>query len=213
MAGGEVLFIKFTKQIGEMAANEDNSWKTPVFRQIVVTKIQTEVQNCGMPMSRSSMEVESHIFQKAKTKDEYLGFIARLFLHLRKNYRKKGTGTGGATIGQGVRQHIADQINALQTFARQGANPDMVAGMSAGPAAQMQKMQGQVVQQGQQIPPEKCEPGSSTPNSPRKQYSDDDDSDSSDDCLKDLWDEALREARLASNLSDDLSKSQEFSQR
>ncbi|XP_059481621.1 crossover junction endonuclease EME1-like [Neocloeon triangulifer] len=61
---------------------------------------------------------------------------------------------------------------------------------------------------------ENGKPISSSPNSLRKQHSDEDEdaSDSSDDCLKDLWEEALREADGASNLSDDLSKSQDISQ-
>ncbi|XP_059483853.1 mediator of RNA polymerase II transcription subunit 15 isoform X2 [Neocloeon triangulifer] len=120
-----------------MAANEDNSWRTPAFRQSVVTKIEEAIRNSGMPTSRNSMEMESHVFQKAKNKEEYLGFVARLILHVRELNAKKGTGTGGAPI-QGVGQ---------------GANPHMVTGMSAGPGTQMQQMQGQVTQQGQQIAP------------------------------------------------------------
>lgn len=30
------------------------------------------------------MEMENHVFQKAKNKDEYLGFVARLILHVRE---------------------------------------------------------------------------------------------------------------------------------
>lgn len=34
--------------------------------------------------SKSAIEMESHVFQKAKTKDQYLGFVARLILHVRE---------------------------------------------------------------------------------------------------------------------------------
>lgn len=32
--------------------------------------------------------MENHVFQKAKTKDQYLGFVARLILHVREMSEK-----------------------------------------------------------------------------------------------------------------------------
>ncbi|XP_065353647.1 mediator of RNA polymerase II transcription subunit 15-like isoform X1 [Cloeon dipterum] len=145
-----------------MAANEDNSWRTPAFRQSVVAKIDEAIRVSGMPTTRNSIEMESHVFQKAKNKEEYLGYVARLILHVREMNSKKGThataGGAGASI-QGVGQGIPDPINALQTLARQGANPLMVTGMpgAGGQMQQMppgQQMAGQVAQQAQQqMPP------------------------------------------------------------
>lgn len=37
-----------------------------------------------MQTSKNSMEMENHVFQKAKTKEEYLAFVARLILHIRE---------------------------------------------------------------------------------------------------------------------------------
>lgn len=42
------------------------------------------VARSGMPTSKNSMEMENHVFQKAKTKEEYLAFVARLILHIRE---------------------------------------------------------------------------------------------------------------------------------
>lgn len=42
------------------------------------------IRQSRMPTSRNSMEMENHVFQKAKTKEEYLGLVARLILHVRE---------------------------------------------------------------------------------------------------------------------------------
>lgn len=42
------------------------------------------IRQSRMPTSRNSMEMENHVFQKAKSKEEYLGFVARLILHVRE---------------------------------------------------------------------------------------------------------------------------------
>lgn len=42
------------------------------------------IRQAGTQSQRNSMEMENHVFQKAKTKEEYLGFVARLILHVRE---------------------------------------------------------------------------------------------------------------------------------
>lgn len=37
-----------------------------------------------MPTSKNSAEMENHVFQKAKSREEYLGYVARLILHVRE---------------------------------------------------------------------------------------------------------------------------------
>nr|CAI5841496.1 unnamed protein product [Callosobruchus analis] len=63
---------------------DENNWRTPAFRQSVVAKIDEAIRSSGMNPSRNSLEMESHVFQKAKNKEEYLGFVARLILHVRE---------------------------------------------------------------------------------------------------------------------------------
>ncbi|PSN43410.1 hypothetical protein C0J52_02626 [Blattella germanica] len=101
-----------------MAADE-SSWRTAAFRQSVVAKIDEAIQRSGMPTSKNSLEMENHVFQKAKTKEEYLGFVARLILHVREMNSKKGA-TGMGVPGAGGGQAAQDPINALQNLARQG---------------------------------------------------------------------------------------------
>ncbi|KAL1512579.1 hypothetical protein ABEB36_002151 [Hypothenemus hampei] len=91
----------------------------------------------GMNTSRNSLEMENHVFQKAKNKEEYLSFVARLILHVREMNSKKGQ--QGATNGApGPPQHqgpcLPDPINALQNLASQGSRNAMV-GMAGPPQA------------------------------------------------------------------------------
>ncbi|KAJ9595965.1 hypothetical protein L9F63_012858, partial [Diploptera punctata] len=83
------------------------------------------IQKSGMPTSKNSVEMENHVFQKAKTKEDYLGFVARLILHVREMNSKKGT-TGMGVPGGGGGQAAQDPINALQNLARQGTGNQMM---------------------------------------------------------------------------------------
>ncbi|XP_025995566.1 mediator of RNA polymerase II transcription subunit 15 [Solenopsis invicta] len=47
-----------------------------------------------MCTSKNSIEMENHVFQKAKSKEEYLGTVARLILYLRDS-KKSATGNAG----------------------------------------------------------------------------------------------------------------------
>uniref|UniRef100_A0A6B2EAP3 Mediator of RNA polymerase II transcription subunit 15 n=1 Tax=Phlebotomus kandelakii TaxID=1109342 RepID=A0A6B2EAP3_9DIPT len=103
--------------------SEDNSWRTPSFRQNVVAKINEAIQTSGMNTNKSSIEMENHVFVKARNKDEYLSFVARLILHVREMNTKnkmQGTGGGGDVSNTGG---MPDPINALQNLASQGSRP------------------------------------------------------------------------------------------
>ncbi|XP_050464914.1 mediator of RNA polymerase II transcription subunit 15-like [Cataglyphis hispanica] len=107
----------------------DDSWKTQSFRQSVIAKIDEAIQVSGMPTSKNSIEMENHVFQKAKSKEEYLGFVARLILHVREMNTKKAQ-TGNAPGNTGTNnQGMPDPIGALQTLARQGTGNNQMMGM------------------------------------------------------------------------------------
>jgi mediator of RNA polymerase II transcription subunit 15 len=61
---------------------DDDVWRTPGFRLHVVNKIDAAIAQSGMPISMNSLELENCVFLRAKTKDEYLNFVARLLLHV-----------------------------------------------------------------------------------------------------------------------------------
>ncbi|XP_057327713.1 mediator of RNA polymerase II transcription subunit 15-like [Microplitis mediator] len=112
---------------------EETSWRTQTFRQSVITKIDEAIQKSGMPTAKNSIEMENHVFQKAKTKEEYLGFVARLILHVREmNSRKNAAGVAAAGGVAPGTQGMQDPIGALQTLARQGTGNNQVMSMAGG---------------------------------------------------------------------------------
>lgn len=113
----------------------DDSWRTHAFRQNVVTKIEEAIRASGMNTSRNSIEMENHVFQKARNKEEYLGFVARLILHVREMNSKKGQQGAMNGVPGGQQQQppgMPDPINALQNLASQGSRNPMV-GMAGPP--------------------------------------------------------------------------------
>lgn len=111
-------------------STDENSWRTQNFRQSVVAKLDEAVQMSGVSTAKNSVEMESHVYQKAKTKEEYLGFIARLIFHVREmNNSKKGTGNIGPGSASNGNQGMPDPIGALQTLARQGTGNNQMIGM------------------------------------------------------------------------------------
>uniref|UniRef100_A0A182IZN3 Mediator of RNA polymerase II transcription subunit 15 n=1 Tax=Anopheles atroparvus TaxID=41427 RepID=A0A182IZN3_ANOAO len=123
---------------------EDNSWKTSNFRQSVVNKINEAIQQTGMTSSKNGIEMENHVFHKARNKDEYLGFVARLILHVREmNNKHKNQQNAAAAAQQQAQQEaggnanqqgvgMPDPINALQNLASQGTRPQMMGQMGPG---------------------------------------------------------------------------------
>uniref|UniRef100_A0A1L8DHB7 Mediator of RNA polymerase II transcription subunit 15 n=2 Tax=Nyssomyia neivai TaxID=330878 RepID=A0A1L8DHB7_9DIPT len=131
---------------------EDNSWRTPPFRQNVVAKINEAIQSSGMNTTKSSIEMENHVFVKARNKDEYLSFVARLILHVREMNTKnkmQGTGGGGDVNNTGG---MPDPINALQNLASQGSRPQQQMMGMGGPQGAGGPMGGPGGPQGNNIP-------------------------------------------------------------
>lgn len=91
-------------------------WRTQSFRQSVIARIDEAIRQYGMNTSRNSIEMENHVYMKAKTREEYLGFVARLILHVREMNSKKT----GMQAGQPQAGGMPDPINALQNLASQG---------------------------------------------------------------------------------------------
>ncbi|CAL7946877.1 unnamed protein product [Xylocopa violacea] len=118
-------------------ATDENSWRTQSFRQSVIAKIDEAVQISGMPTTKNSVDMENHVFQKAKTKEEYLGFVARLILHVRELNTKKGAGGAAPGTANSGNQGMPDPIGALQTLARQGTGNNQMMNMS-GPGSNPQ---------------------------------------------------------------------------
>uniref|UniRef100_A0A0A9Z2G0 Mediator of RNA polymerase II transcription subunit 15 n=1 Tax=Lygus hesperus TaxID=30085 RepID=A0A0A9Z2G0_LYGHE len=110
-------------------------WRTHQFRQSVVQKIDEAIQRSGMATVKKGSEMETHVYQKAKTKEEYLSFVARLILHVRELNTKKGGMMSGNTG-----PNMQDPINALQNLARSGSGNQMMTGGLQPPPQQQSPM-------------------------------------------------------------------------
>ena len=70
-------------------------------------------------MTKSSVEMENHVFMKAKSREEYLALVARLILHV-KDMNSQRERQSRAAPGGMPQVGMQDPINALQTLAMQG---------------------------------------------------------------------------------------------
>lgn len=79
-------------------AEDPNEWQSKSSRQKAIQHIEEAIRVSGNPTNKTSSEMESHVFQRAKTRDEYLGFLGRLILLIKKH------------------KHSGDPMNALQSL-------------------------------------------------------------------------------------------------
>ncbi|XP_077995401.1 uncharacterized protein LOC144448914 isoform X6 [Glandiceps talaboti] len=126
-----------------------------------MAQIEEAVRAAGNPTSKSSMEMENHVFQKAKTREEYLALVARLILHVRDiNSKKEAEGKArqqaAAAAAAAAAASAQDPMSALQgltAMAQQQSRPQpstMQPAQVPAPTQQLQKMAQQQQQQLQQ---------------------------------------------------------------
>uniref|UniRef100_A0A671DM65 Mediator of RNA polymerase II transcription subunit 15 n=1 Tax=Rhinolophus ferrumequinum TaxID=59479 RepID=A0A671DM65_RHIFE len=58
-------------------SGQETNWRSAAFRQKLVSQIEDAMRKAGVAHSNSSKDMESHVFLKAKTRDEYLSLVAR----------------------------------------------------------------------------------------------------------------------------------------
>ena len=69
----------------------DSMWQTPVFREAISQRLVEAIRIYGNATCMESSKMESHVFQKSNSREEYLETSARIIVYLRKmNVRKNG---------------------------------------------------------------------------------------------------------------------------
>ena len=63
---------------------QDNQWQTEAFRHRMVRKLEEAIRDSGCSTDRNAVELERQVFSRANTEEEYLGYVARLILHVRR---------------------------------------------------------------------------------------------------------------------------------
>ncbi|KAM9527073.1 mediator of RNA polymerase II transcription subunit 15 isoform 4-T4 [Guaruba guarouba] len=126
----------------------ETDWRSTTFRQKLVSQIDDAMRKAGVAHNKSSKDMESHVFMKAKTREEYLSLVARLIIHFRDIHNKKSQAS------------VSDPMNALQNLT--GGPPAGAPGMGMASRAQGAPMSGmsgigpmgqQMSLPGQQQPP------------------------------------------------------------
>ncbi|XP_050428574.1 mediator of RNA polymerase II transcription subunit 15 isoform X2 [Adelges cooleyi] len=115
--------------------SDDDTWRTPNFRQNVVNKIDEAISQSGMPTTKNSLEMENHVFMKAKSKDEYLSFVARLLLHVSGRDMRAGNQMMNINQNPGT----VNATTLLQTLSNRPQTQNKLPGqmtMGAGPMNQ-----------------------------------------------------------------------------
>ncbi|XP_049620560.1 mediator of RNA polymerase II transcription subunit 15 isoform X2 [Suncus etruscus] len=85
-------------------SGQETDWRSAAFRQKLVSQIEDAMRKAGVAHSKSSKDMESHVFLKAKNRDEYLSLVARLIIHFRDIHNKKSQAS------------VSDPMNALQSL-------------------------------------------------------------------------------------------------
>nr|XP_020016308.1 mediator of RNA polymerase II transcription subunit 15 isoform X2 [Castor canadensis] len=82
-------------------SGQETDWRSAAFRQKLVSQIEDAMRKAGVAHSKSSKDMESHVFLKAKTRDEYLSLVARLIIHFRDVHPMNALQslTGGPSAG------------------------------------------------------------------------------------------------------------------
>uniref|UniRef100_A0A667WN29 Mediator of RNA polymerase II transcription subunit 15 n=1 Tax=Myripristis murdjan TaxID=586833 RepID=A0A667WN29_9TELE len=143
----------------------DSDWRSPQFRQKVVAQIEEAMRKAGTPHTKSSTDMENHVYVKAKSREEYLSLVARLIIHFRDIHKKAhggpdpmnaltnltGVGGGPGAMGMGPRPTGAP-VGGMGAMGQMQIGQHAMAGVAGNPQArgpgQMQMQQ--IVQQQQQ---------------------------------------------------------------
>ncbi|XP_048199388.1 mediator of RNA polymerase II transcription subunit 15 isoform X6 [Perognathus longimembris pacificus] len=137
-------------------SGQETDWRSAAFRQKLVSQIEDAMRKAGVAHSKSSKDMESHVFLKAKTRDEYLSLVARLIIHFRDIHNKKSQASVSAQLQlqqvalqqqqQQQQQQFQQQQAALQQQQQQQQQQ-----FQAQQSAMQQQFQAVVQQQQQQL--------------------------------------------------------------
>ncbi|XP_065216792.1 mediator of RNA polymerase II transcription subunit 15-like isoform X1 [Planococcus citri] len=110
-----------------MNAGDDNSWRTNTLRLDIVKRFEEAVQKSGVSMAKSCMDIENHIFQNTKTKEDYLNKASIMITRIGQMNPNARAGVAGGQPMQSATPTLQDPMHALKamTHSNTGANQTM----------------------------------------------------------------------------------------
>jgi len=140
-----------------MGQQGTQEWQTEVFRSSLVRKLEEAIRESGNPTQKPAPDMERQVFMRAKTKEEYLSFIARLILHVRQQSSGGPQGGGSADLGDlgmsqqpNMQQQQQQQQQQMQMQQQQQQQGQMRMMQGGGQQPMMQQGGGMSMQQQQQ---------------------------------------------------------------
>uniref|UniRef100_A0A3B3HED2 Mediator of RNA polymerase II transcription subunit 15 n=1 Tax=Oryzias latipes TaxID=8090 RepID=A0A3B3HED2_ORYLA len=129
----------------------DSDWRSTQFRQKVVAQIDEAMRKAGPGTTthKSGTDMENQVYNKAKTRDEYLSLVARLIIHFRDIRKKEalsgspehpmnaltnltGVGVGPGAIGMGPRPAGA-QVGGMGPMGQMQIGQHVMGGVPGNP--------------------------------------------------------------------------------
>ena len=105
-------------------SQKDNQrqWLTEAFRHSMARKLEEAIRSSGNSTDRKAEELEREVFSRANTKEEYLGYVARLILHVRQMQPSPGMPDPSPSsvntpmsVGQEDREYL-EKIKSLEKY-------------------------------------------------------------------------------------------------
>ncbi|XP_022666365.1 uncharacterized protein LOC111262397 [Varroa jacobsoni] len=96
------LILRELEQIS--SSTNGDRWKTPNFRRLICSKIDEAIRNSPNQHRRTAADMENTLISRAKSKEEYLSFVARLVIRMTGSSTNADSvsfehGTGRADLG------------------------------------------------------------------------------------------------------------------
>jgi len=142
-------------------------WKSEAFRASLVRKLEEAVRESGIQNQKSARDLENQVFQRSNSKEDYLGYVAKLILHIKSQRNKQAPpdqqqSMGGMNTGmQQQQQHMMGMQQQQQQQNR------MQMRMPVSQQQQMmmhqQQMQAQIRNRMQQPGQQGMQPGTAPP--------------------------------------------------
>ncbi|CAL4067486.1 unnamed protein product, partial [Meganyctiphanes norvegica] len=70
--------------------SNENDWRSSSFRQRVITQLDGLIRESATKTQRSAEELECQVYSRSTNRNEYLQYIARVVMHLRRNLNNSG---------------------------------------------------------------------------------------------------------------------------
>eukprot|EP00088_Acartia_fossae_P000610 TRINITY_DN1024_c0_g1_i3.p1 TRINITY_DN1024_c0_g1~~TRINITY_DN1024_c0_g1_i3.p1 ORF type:complete len:660 (-),score=189.15 TRINITY_DN1024_c0_g1_i3:51-2030(-) len=82
-------------------------WQSEAFRSSLVRKLEEAIKDSGATNGRTAAQMENEVFRRSQNKEDYLGYVAKLILHVKQNGRNMQDGQPMGVMNTGMPQSQA----------------------------------------------------------------------------------------------------------